>query len=83
MMLFVFVLSLCQLTLQIYAHPNGAPKKVCTGSMLPHHHHLPPQPPSTSPMTKFYTEWNPDNETVSSMIFRCSTRIVLLLCVKF
>jgi hypothetical protein len=33
--------------------------------MLPRHHHYTPQPPSTSPITKFDTKWNPDGETVS------------------
>lgn len=51
---------------QVNGYPNGAPKKVCTGPMIPHHHHLDPQPPDTSPITKFNTVWNSDNETVSS-----------------
>ncbi|CAF4162336.1 unnamed protein product [Rotaria magnacalcarata] len=68
MNLFFFVYAACQLTFHIYAYPNGAPKKVCTGSMVPHHHHIEPQPPTTSPITKFYTAWNPDNETISIQI---------------
>ncbi|CAF1057689.1 unnamed protein product [Adineta ricciae] len=52
----------------INGYPSGAPKKLCTGSMLPHHRHYSPQPLSTSPITKFNTTWNPDGETISITI---------------
>jgi hypothetical protein len=59
---------LCLLAIQIYGYPSGAPKKLCGGSMVPHHHHLPPQPSSTSPITKFNTTWNADGETIASRL---------------
>ncbi|CAF0761072.1 unnamed protein product [Rotaria sordida] len=62
------VLAIFLLTIQINGYPNGAPKKVCIGSMIPHHHHLAPQPPETSPITNFNTAWNPDSETISIQI---------------
>ena len=52
-------------TIQIHGFPSGANKKACTSAMLPKHHHNTPQPPSTSPVTKFDTKWNPDGETIS------------------
>ncbi|CAF0756442.1 unnamed protein product [Adineta steineri] len=58
-------LSTFLLTIQIYGLPNGAPKKACEGSMLPHHHKIQPQPSTTSPITKFNATWNADNETMS------------------
>jgi hypothetical protein len=60
------VIATLLLTIQTNGYPSGAPKKACVGSMLPHHHHVTPQPPSLSPITKFNTTWNPDGETVSS-----------------
>ncbi|CAF2342622.1 unnamed protein product [Rotaria sp. Silwood2] len=68
MTLVLVVLATILLAFQINAYPNGAPKKVCTGPMIPHHHHLEPQPPETSPITKFNTAWNSDNETISIQI---------------
>ena len=66
MVLVLVVFGTLVSAIQITAYPNGAPKKVCIGSMLPHHHHLPPQPITTSPITKFDATWNSDNRTVSS-----------------
>lgn len=63
--LHIFILSIFILTIQIYGYPNGAPKKACTGSMLPKHHHNSPQPPSTSPITKFDSTWNSDGQTMT------------------
>ena len=60
----LFILSIFVLIIQINGYPNGAPKKACTSSMLPKHHHYTPQPPSTSPLTKFSSTWNPDGETI-------------------
>ncbi|CAF0929458.1 unnamed protein product [Rotaria sp. Silwood1] len=68
MTLVLVVLATFLLTVQIHTYPNGAPTKVCIGPMIPHHHHIAPQPPETSPITKFNTAWNPDNETVSIRI---------------
>jgi hypothetical protein len=61
----LIILSTFLLTIQTYAYPTGAPKKVCIGPMIPKHHHYTPQPPTTSPITKFNTTWNPDGETIS------------------
>jgi len=61
----LIILSAFLLTIQINGYPSGEPKKVCTGSMVPKHHHYTPQPPTTSPITKFNTAWNPDGETIS------------------
>lgn len=63
----LFILSIFLLTIQINGYPNGAPKKACTGSMVPKHHHYTPQPPSTSPLTTFSSAWNPDGETISGI----------------
>jgi hypothetical protein len=61
----LIILSTFLSTIQINGYPSGAPKKVCTGPMIPKHHHYTPQPPTTSPLTKFNTTWNPDGETIS------------------
>ena len=65
-LLHLSILSIFLLTtIQIHGYPSGAPKKACTSSMLPQHKHYTPQPPSTSPITKFNTTWNPDGETIA------------------
>jgi hypothetical protein len=61
----LLILTLFLFTTQNYGFPSGANTKACTVLMLPRHHHYTPQPPSTSPITKFDTKWNPDGETVS------------------
>jgi hypothetical protein len=63
---YLIILSIFFLTIQINGYPSGAPKKVCTGLMIPKHHPYTPQPSTTSPLTKFNTAWNPDGETISS-----------------
>ncbi|UJR28241.1 hypothetical protein I4U23_009491 [Adineta vaga] len=65
----LLVVSALLLTIQIiHGYPSGAPKKVCTGSMLPHHRHYTPQPLAKSPITKFNSTWNSDDETISVII---------------
>lgn len=64
--LFLAVSALLFTVQIINGYPSGAPKKLCTGSMLPHHRHYSPQPLSTSPITRFNTTWNPDGKTISS-----------------
>jgi hypothetical protein len=59
------VLAISLLTIQIHGFPSGAPKKACAG-MTPGHHHISPQPVSTSPITRFDTTWNSDGETMTS-----------------
>lgn len=59
------ILSIFLLTIQINGYPKGAPKRVCSGPMIPHHQQHKPLPESTSPLTKFSTKWNPDGETIS------------------
>jgi hypothetical protein len=63
--LHLLTLSIFLLTIKIHGFPSGANNKACTSSMLPKHRHHTPQPPSTSPITKFDTKWNPDGETIS------------------
>jgi hypothetical protein len=71
MAVFLFVvISALLLTIQIDGYPSGAPKKVCSGSMIPGHHNLSPQPPTTSPITKFATKWNSQKRTISSKEIR-------------
>ena len=53
------------LTIQVNGYPSGAPTKLCTGSMVPHHKNISSQPLSTSPITKFETKWNSDGETIT------------------
>jgi len=64
----LIILSIFLLTIQTYAYPSGAPKKVCVGPMIPRHKNYTPQPPTTSPITKFNATWNPDGETISIVI---------------
>lgn len=61
----LLVVISCFFIIQNSAYPNGAPKKACIGSMEPRHKGAQPQPLSTSPITKFATKWNSDNETIT------------------
>ncbi len=71
MAVFLFiVISALLLTIQIDGYPSGAPKKVCSGSMIPRHANLSPQPPTTSPIIKFDTKWNSHKRTISSKEIR-------------
>jgi hypothetical protein len=70
MAVFLFVVISALLTIQINGYPSGAPKKVCSGSMIPRHANLSPQPPTTSPIIKFDTKWNSHKRTISSKEIR-------------